>query len=149
MKTFKFSLEKILDLRKHFENEAKIELGRAVSVLAELESRLYALGAERDRAAAAQFSPGNNAALMQQYMFYLLRLDNEKEALLKETAMAELKVEEARNAYIEASRDRKVLDKLKEKRQNEYARNAHSEEAMMLDDITSCARAQNLIAEMA
>ena len=149
MKAFEFSLEKILDLRKHFENEAKIELGRAVSVLADLESRLYILGAERDRAAAAQFSSANDAALMQQYMYYLLRLDNEKETLLKETAIAELKVEEARNAYLEASRDRKVLDKLKEKRQNEYFKKALSQEAIMLDDISSCARAQNLIVDMA
>ena len=135
MKPFTFKLEKILDLRKYHEDETKIELGRAIGVLAELESRLAALAGERARAAAAQFSPGNNAAQMQQYMFYLLRLDTAKEQLLNDITLAEMKVEEAREAFIEASRERKVLDKLKEKRQKEYHKEMLAEETKTLDDI--------------
>ena len=73
---------------------------------------------------------------MQQYMFYLLRLDNTKEQLLNEAAMAELKVEEARSAFLEASKERKVLDKLKEKRQKEYRKQMFVEETKILDDIS-------------
>jgi len=135
VKPFTFKLEKILDLRKYHEDETKIELGRAIGVLAELESRLAALAGERARAAAAQFSPGNNAAQMQQYMFYLLRLDTAKEQLLNDITLAEMKVEEAREAFIEASRERKVLDKLKEKRQKEYHKEMLAEETKTLDDI--------------
>ena len=149
MKPFAFGLEKILTLRMHYENEAKIELGRAVSVLANLESRLFALGTERERAAAAQFSPGNNTATMQQYMYYLLKLDSDKEILLKETAAAALAVEGAREAFLEKSRDRKVLDKLKEKQQKEHFKRALAGEAIMLDDISSCAKARSLAAEIA
>jgi flagellar FliJ protein len=135
MKAFSFNLEKVLNLRKFREDEAKIELGRAIGVLAELESRLRSLAVERSRAAEAQFCPGNNAAMIQQYMFYILRLDSTKEQLLKEAAMAELKVEEARNLFLEASRERKVLDKLKEKRQKEYHKIALAAETKALDDI--------------
>jgi flagellar FliJ protein len=135
MKPFVFRLEKLLNLRKHYEDEAKIELGRAVGVLAELEGKIRALAAERVRAAAAQFQPGNNAILIQQYMYYLIRLDNIKDQLLKEAAMAELKVEEAREAFIEASRERKVLDSLKEKKQKEYHKTKLNEETKVLDDI--------------
>ena len=137
MKTFNFGLQKVLSLRKHHEDEAKIELGRAVGVLAELESKILAIGQERVRAAAAQFVPGNSAAQMQQYMFYILRLDNTKEQLLKEAALAELKVEEAREVFLEASRERKVLDKLKEKRQKEYRKEMHAAETKTLDDIST------------
>ena len=135
MKPFTFKLEKILDLRKYHEDETKIELGRAIGVLAELESRFSALAGERARAAAAQFSPGNNAAQIQQYMFYLLRLDTAKEQLLNDITLAEMKVEEAREAFIEASRERKVLDKLKEKRGKEYRKEMLAEETKTLDDI--------------
>jgi len=135
MKPFAFRLEKLLNLRKFYEDEAKIELGRAVSVLAELEGKLRALAAERVRAAAAQFKSGNNAMEMQQYMYYLLRLDNTKDRILKEAAMAELKVEEAREAFLEASRERKVLDSLKEKKQKEYHKMKLDEETKVLDDI--------------
>jgi len=135
MKPFVFELEKLLELRKFYEDEAKIELGRAVGVLTELEGRISALAVERVRAASEQFRPGNNAIQIQQYMYYLLRLDNTKERLLKEAAMAEIKVEKAREAFLEASRERKVLDNLKEKKQKEYRKLKQNEETKVLDDI--------------
>jgi len=135
MKPFAFKLEKVLELRKYREEETKIELGRAIGVLAELESQLRALAGERARAAAAQFSPGNSAAQIQQYMFYLLRLDAAKEQLLNDITIAEMKVEKAREEFIEASRERKVLDKLKEKRGKEYRKEMLDEETKTLDDI--------------
>ena len=144
MRAFTFSLEKVLKLRKFHEDEAKIELGRTIAILLELENRILALGQERARAAGAQFSPENSAAMIQQYMFYLLRLDNTKEQLLKEAAMAELKVEEARAQFLEASRERKVLDKLKEKRQKEYRKEMFAEETKTLDDISAASRQSNM-----
>jgi len=134
MRPFVFELEKLLMLRKFYEDGAKIELGRAVGVLAELERKIEALASERVRAAAAQFSPGNSVIEIQQYMYYLVRLDNTKERFLKEAAIAEMKVEEAREAFLEASRERKVLDKLKEKKQKEYHRIKLNEETKVLDD---------------
>ena len=134
MKAFAFNLEKVLNLRQFHEDEAKMELGRAIGALAEIESRIRAIGQERVRASEAQFTPGNSAGMMQQYMFYILRLDNIKEQLLKEAALAELKVEEARNAFLEASRERKVLDNLKEKRQKEYRKIMLAAETKALDD---------------
>ena len=137
MKAFSYSLEKVLKLRKYNEDEAKIELGRAVSILAQLEQRIVAIAAETARAQAAQFSQENTAIQMQQYMFYLIRLDNTKEQLLKDAAQAELKVEEAREVFLEASRERKVLDKLKEKRYKEYRKEVLVEETKALDDISA------------
>ena len=134
MKRFSFNLEKVLKLREHNENEAKIILGRALSILHELENKLMLLAKELSSASNAQFQPGNNVNLMQQYMFYILRLENTKEVLLEECAKAELEVEKARNDFIEASRERKVLDKLKEKREKEYRKEVQREETLLLDD---------------
>ena len=134
MKPFSFRLQKVLNLREHYEDEAKIELGRAVGVLSELENNLLTLGREQARAAGEQFTSGNSAYLMQQYMFYLMRLENTKEQLLIKAAEAELKVEEAREVFMEASRERKVLDKLKEKRQKEYRKYVLAEETKAMDD---------------
>jgi flagellar FliJ protein len=135
MKAFSFGLEKVLKLREFYEDEAKIELGRAIGVLADLESKLFAVGRERVRAAAAQFASGNSAVMIQQYMYYIIRLDHLKEQLLQEIVLAEMKVEEAREAFLEASKERKVLDKLKDKRQKEYRKAALAEETKTLDDI--------------
>ena len=140
MKAFAYSLEKVLGLRKHYEDEAKIELGRAVGILAELEQKLLALARETARAQGEQFNPSNTAAEIQQYMFYLIRLDSIKEQLLKEAAIAEKKVEEAREVFLEASRERKVLDNLKEKRYREYRKEMLLEETKALDDISNSVR---------
>ena len=137
MKAFAFSLEKVLKLRKYYEDEAKIELGKAVSALAELEQKLFALIGEIARAKKAQFNPENTAAEMQQYMFYLMRLDAAKEQLFKEVASAELKVEQAREAFLEASRERKVLNKLKDRRMEEYRKEQVTEETKTLDDVSA------------
>jgi flagellar FliJ protein len=136
MKAFAFNLEKVLKLRQFHEDEAKIELGRAIGILADLENKIRYISQERARAAADQFSPGNSAARIQQYTFYLIRLDNTKEQLLLDAAAAEMKVEEAREAFLEASRERKVLDKLKEKRQKEYHKEMIAWETKNLDDIS-------------
>ena len=135
MKAFAYSLEKVLRLRKHSEDEAKIELGKAISALAELEQRLFSVAGEIVRAQMAQFDPENSAIQMQQFMFYLIRLHNTRDQLLKDAALAELKVEEAREVFLEASRERKVLDNLKEKRYKKYKKMALSEETKALDDI--------------
>jgi flagellar FliJ protein len=135
MKPFVFPLQKILNLRTHSEDEAKIELGRAITALSEIESQILTVAQERVAAASAQFDSQNSSATMKQYMFYILRLDNLKEQLLKEAAAAELQVEQARQAFLEASRERKVLDKLKEKQQKAYRKETLAQEAKALDDV--------------
>jgi flagellar FliJ protein len=142
MKPFSFGLQKVLDLRKHHEDEARIELGRAIGILAGIEGNIRAVGQERVRAAEEQYSLSGgelaegtgNLVQMRQYAFYILRLDNTKEQLLKDAALAELKVEETREAFLQASSERKVLDKLKEKRQKEYRKEFFAEETKTLDD---------------
>jgi flagellar FliJ protein len=136
MKRFKFTLQRVLDLRAHKEDEAAIELGRAMGALAELENRINSCAEERVRAASERFLSSNRATDILAWENYILRLDAEKERLLEEAAAAELAVEEKRNAYIEASREKKVLDKVREKRFKEYRRNSGKEEIKTVDDIS-------------
>lgn len=134
MKRFSFNLEKVLSLRKYREQETEIELGRTIGILSEIEHNIKSVVEERFRA-GDQFS--GNSAMIRSYMLYTARLDQEKERLLVEAARAEQNVEAARLVYLEASRDRKVLDKLKEKREKEYQKTALAEETKMLDDLGS------------
>jgi flagellar FliJ protein len=136
MKAFHFSLEKVLELKAYREQEAKIELGRAIGVLSQIEGRIKAMAEDRCRAAAERFSPDNDALKILNYENYILRLDQERDKLLEEAAQAELVVEEKRKLYMEASRERKVLDKLKEKREKEYRKKMFDEETKTLDDIS-------------
>jgi flagellar FliJ protein len=149
MKRFVFDLEKVLDLRKYREQEAKIALGRAVGELAAIENQLKELALLRSRAAGEYLPPSGLDVLAQDgpvqftfsadyyrnYEYYIRRLDHKKEELLEAAARAQLKLEKERAAYLEASRERKVLDKLKEKRAAEYRRLLFAEETKALDDM--------------
>jgi flagellar FliJ protein len=140
MKRFRFDLEKILEIRAYREREAEIELGRATGVLTALEQEIKSVAAARSRAASGRFAPGNGFGEIRQYDLYICRLDAEGDRLLGEAAEAELKVENARQVFLEASRERKVLDKLREKRLREYRGELLAEEVKTLDDI-ACASA--------
>jgi flagellar FliJ protein len=134
MKKFSFKLEQVLDLRKYREQETQIELGRAIGILTEIEMRITSVAEERFRT-GNQFA--GDGATIRTYMLYINRLDLEKEQLLIDAAQAEQKVEEAREIYLEASRERKVLDELKSKQAANYRKFILTEETKTLDDLSS------------
>ena len=138
MKRFRFNLEKVLKLRQYREEEAKIELGKAIGVLAEIENRIRQNAASRVRAGEERFSGlsgAGGAVSMFAWEGYILRLEREAERLLEEAAQAELAVEEKRKLYIEASRELKVMEKLREKRAAEYRKETLTAQARELDDL--------------
>jgi flagellar FliJ protein len=145
LKRFHFELEKILVLRLNRERETELELGKAIGALTELENRIKRLAEERIAAAASRFGKTRGVTEILSYDNYILRLDRTKDTLVEAAAKAELAVEEARAAYVEASRERKVFDKLKERRRREYNKFALVEEVKMLDDISSGSAARKAL----
>jgi flagellar FliJ protein len=135
MKRFNFKLRRLLELREHREDEAKIELGKAIGILTVIEQRIDATALERARAMTDRFS--HNMDNFRGYDLYIRRLEQTAEKLQKEAALAELEVNEKRDLFIEASRDRKVLDKVKERRQQEHRKEMFADAAKELDDIGS------------
>ena len=130
MKRFSFSLQKVLQLRKYREEECKVELGRAIGILTEIENSINAAASSRRLAALERFSAADD---MQTWDNYILRLDQEVERLMKDAAKAELTVEEKRGLYLEASRELKAIEKLKEKRKEEYRKDMFAAQTAELD----------------
>jgi len=135
VKRFRFKLEKALEFRAHREQEAKTELGKAVGSLTLIEQRIRAVAEDRSQAASQRFSPENRIHDMRQYDLYILRLDALKDKLLSAAVQAEQKVDEARELYLGASRDRKVLDKVKERKAGEYRKTRSLDEIKAQDDL--------------
>jgi flagellar FliJ protein len=140
MKRFNFALQRVLQLREQAEQEAKIALGRAVGELTLIEQRAASVAEERSRAAGERFAPGNSFADIQNYESYITRLDQTRDRLLMDAARAELVVAEKRDAFMEASRERKVLDKLRERRLREYKKYVQGEEYKEADESASRGR---------
>jgi flagellar FliJ protein len=154
VKRFKFGLEKVLKLRQHNEHEARVELGRAIGVLAGIENEIKRNAETRANAIHERFtgitadsadtaSGGDeNAARfdyrgslsMHAWDAYINRLEQEADRLMEEAARAETVVEEKRSLYIEASRELKVMENLKERREKEHRKEMFVEETKELDD---------------
>jgi flagellar export protein FliJ len=118
-------LEKALKMRAWTENEAKIELGRAVGELSALELSIEANARARDDATSQRFADGKSMML---YENYIQRLDAEKDELFKRAAEAELKLEAARTAWTDAKTELKTMENLKDRRFAEYRSELLAEE---------------------
>lgn len=134
MKRFKFNLEKVLQLRKFREDECKLALGQAISVLNKIENEIRETAVKRHNAALRRFSDVGEVAA---WDYYILRLDREAQQLTEQAAQAEIVVEEKRALYLEASKDVKAIDKLKEKQKNEYRKEMFDLQMSEVDDITA------------
>ena len=130
MKRFNFNLQKVLQLRKYNEEDRKIQLGQAIGILSEIENNINIVASNRRLAANERFS---GTADILSWELYINRLDQQTESLLKDAAKAELVVEEKRNAYLEAARELKAMEKLKEKREKEHRKEMFAAETAELD----------------
>jgi len=144
VKRFKFGLEKVLELRSYREQEAKNELGQAIGILNNIENNIKQNSQKHGDAVRERFAGMNSnqneapaslgAVSMQAWDNYILRLEQEAERLAEEKNKAETVVEEKRNLYLEASRELKVIEKLKEKRMREYREEVNAAETRERDD---------------
>ena len=141
MKRFKFNLEKVLQLRKFREEECKLALGQAISVLNGIENEIKETAVKRHGAALQRFADVGETA---PWEMYILRLDQQAQRLAEQAAQAELVVEEKRALYLEASKDLKAIEKLKEKQQKEYRREMLNLQMIEVDDITAARYMQHL-----
>jgi flagellar FliJ protein len=146
VKRFKFGLEKVLELRQYREQEAKNELGKAIGILTAIENEITLNASKHADATRERFNSINTLGedsrnnIIMQWDNYILRLDREAEFLAERAEQAELVVEEKRNLYLEAPRELKVIEKLKEKRQKEYRKEMFAAETKELDDIFRAVR---------
>jgi flagellar FliJ protein len=134
MKRYKFNLEKILQLRKFKEEECKLALGQAISALNMIENEIKQTALKRHNATTQRYG---NPGEMLLWENYILRLDLEAQKLTEKAAQAEIVVEEKRALYLEAQKDLKAMEKLKEKQQKEYRKEILNAEMNQVDDITA------------
>jgi flagellar FliJ protein len=140
MRRFKFNLEKILQLRKFKEEECKLALGQAISALNIIENEIKETAVKRHSAASMRFVDVGETLSWERY---IARLDQQAKQLTEKAAQAEMVVEEKRALYLEASKDLKAIEKLKEKQKKEHRKEVMDYEIAQVDDLTSARRFLN------
>ncbi len=142
-KRFQFRLEQVLNLRKQIEDVKVRELAQAKGRLLQIEEALKE-HAEIEKSFLENYSElekngkfnSDQAIIYCDYEEWLLRKENEYRRLESEWIK---EVEKRRQNAVKVSRERQLLDNLKEKQKNTHAREVLSEEQKFLDEVSSIA----------
>jgi len=137
MRAFQFKLEKILELRLYEERQCELKLAEATGRCNALHRQIQ----ERNRRKREVFR--ERGPLKGDLSSFLLiehfswRMKQEIEELELELEEAEKQRLAMQREFLEASKRRKILDKLKERKQRVYYREQMKAEQKNLDDISS------------
>ena len=136
MKKFNFSLDKVLSLRIFYEKEAEIALSRAVS-----ERDLVKLKIEDINVKILECSPIFSQDVEMSILLaaenYITGLKLRKIELETELISLEKKVKLCIEEYTEKSKDRKILERLKNKKLEEWKKASNKEEIISIDEVIS------------
>lgn len=143
MKKFKFNLEGLLVIRDWEEQQARQVLAQANAMLSSCEAQIENLRNELDGAyqgwnanGQQRFTPVDRmslASLVSDIEGRLLQANSRKRQVEQEKARA-------MESLTQASRKLKVVQKLKEKRFNEYSADLMKREALEIEDIFNARR---------
>ena len=141
MRRFQFRLERFLDLRRWKERERELVLAKVLGECLLLERRIAEIAAEISASFLSGFRTGNMIDIdsMARRELYVQRLARERERTQTTLAEKRVELEQVRAKYLEASRDRKVLDKLKDRQAAAYYERQIDEEFKTIDDINTAA----------
>ncbi len=136
MRRFRFRLEELLRIRRYHERTWELRLAEVSGHCVRLEGRLRELASEREANSACSVG-GLPYGLSELYARneYIRRLDAEAKTAKTELEKRMKEREEVNREYLAASRNRKILEKLKERKSEEYYRLQLKEEGKALDEI--------------
>jgi len=133
-----FKLESVLNHRRHCEDGARKRYADAVRGWRQQQGQLTKMEAARKeyrQALRRKQSNGNAAAEILLYTHYLMRLDTEIHDQAKVVRNHMKEKEKQRQSLMVALKDRKVIEKLKERHMKRIETEARGREQKLLNDV--------------
>ena len=135
MQRFRFRLEPLLELRRYREREWELKMAEISGICLRLERRIDELNRERRKRFSERFQrTGTDPGMLRNYEIYLARLETEVSNLQTELAQRELDRDEVREQYLEVAKERKVLEKYRERKEETYYQDQLRIEAFGTED---------------
>ena len=134
MEKFQFSLEKVLTYRQQLEQEAKLEFEAVQRQVNEREAKLDELAKERAQMLTV---PEQTLGRMQVQHRYLAQLEQVSSELQLEVDQLQGQLDQALDGYVKAQQQRKVIEKLRAKKEAEYQQVLRQAEQKQLDDLAN------------
>lgn len=138
MKKFKYRLETMLKLKEHAERERQKDHARAMGDVHRQKVKLAEIGSSRDRAVdyqRRQVQTRLSIATMLSCSRYLLKLKGETMVGREALVSLERTAEKKRQRLVDASRQRRIYERLKEKQKERYYEEIEHIEAVQLDEV--------------
>ena len=136
MKRFRFRLQRLLDVRRHEEQQVQLRLGAATGKVVAIDRRLDEITVQQRVELAARSASFDTGSLLAGEL-YRTRLDQERQRLLGERKQRAEELGAVLAEYAEVARRRKVVDKLRERRERQFEREQRAQEIAAADDLTN------------
>ena len=136
MKKFEFSLQKILDLRCFEKQQAEADLGKTLAEIESLKEKLKSIAAQRINVGSQQEGSMNMNLYMQTDSYFTFLREKEN-LFLEEIAQKELVAEKKREVLRQAMKKVKALEKLRDKKKEEYKLEVKRQEEKVNDNIVT------------
>src|SRR3954469_24885859 len=141
MATFTFQLDPVLQQRKLIEDQRQRELAAVQAEYAELERQLRGMDQEV-RSSEADLRSNRltgrlDLAFLAAHRRFTLAMQRRAVALAQQMAAVRKRVDDARAALAEAAKQRKILEKLRERRQAQWSEETTRKELAALDEISA------------
>lgn len=133
MKGYKFSMDKVLELREKNEKKNITDYINSKSILDEEYSRLNKLQAEMEKVNIIDYLSDINS--LNYKNLYKTMLNNKIDKQVDLIKNREREVELIRLNLLEAQKDKKIIEKLKEKDYDKYLTEIRAKEVSELDEI--------------
>ena len=136
MKKFIFELEEILNIRAFEQQQAEVELGKALAEEQRIQNQLDNLAMNQIKTQKEMKGSTNFQDIANASQFYTY-VRNQKEKLLSELTQAKIITEEKRNILKSANQKTDALKDLKEQQFYEFKEEAKRREQIEMDNIVT------------
>jgi flagellar FliJ protein len=150
VRRFRFRLERFLQLRRYDEREWELKLAEATGKC--LQIRQGIVDRQQDIVRTVRERPRElgvvDMNLYQAAERYRARLEREIAGLEEDLVAQEEHRRKIQDGYLEASKKRKVLEKLKSRREAKHRKEQKKEEFNALNDLNNSAPERSMVREM-
>jgi flagellar FliJ protein len=137
---FVFRMQSLLNLKTQMEQSLKNELGRAIQEMESQKRILNGLIEEREVYIVnvnQMYEKGVSVAKLREYSTYISYLNDRVRVQQDNVIIARNNVDKYREKLIKAMQEKKMFDKLKDKKFEEYMKEQSKEEQKLNDEIVS------------
>ena len=136
MKKFNFQLEDVLSIRNFQQEQAEIELGKALNEEQKISDKLQMIALQHAECVKSMEGSVDFSAIISAQQFFAM-LEEQKNFLLEELAKAKIVTEQKRKILQEHMKKTASLQKLREKELESYNSEKLLEEETFIDDIVT------------